>query len=47
MRIYEVKDGDTLYAIAQKYNISVQDIMSQNGLADQKITVGQLLVISQ
>lgn len=46
MRIHEVKNGDTLYAIAQKYNISVQEIVDQNGLTDQRITVGQLLVIS-
>jgi len=45
MRIYEVKPSDTLYAISQKYGISVQRLKDLNDLSGDALAVGQLLVI--
>lgn len=47
MQIHEVKIGDTLYSIGKEYNISVESIVQQNSLKEEKIHLGQLLVISQ
>lgn len=44
---YTVKLGDTLYAIAIRYNTTVQRIVSANGLANANlIRVGQVLIIN-
>lgn len=44
---YTVKAGDTLYAIAARYNTTVQRIVSANGLSNPNlIRVGQVLVIN-
>jgi LysM repeat protein len=44
--IYEVKEGDTLGALAIQFNISVADIMTVNGLTDpDSIYLGQTLRI--
>ena len=42
---YKVKSGDTLYSIAKKYNISVNELKELNNLKNNNITVGQLLKI--
>lgn len=43
--IYTVKVGDTLYAIAQKYNVSVEKIKMENNLTNNTLTIGQKLKI--
>lgn len=44
---YTVKNGDTLSAISQRYNISVDDLMRLNGLTDPNaLQIGQVLKIS-
>ena len=43
--IYVVKLGDTLYSIAKRYNIPVQDIIDNNDIVDNIIVVGQQLII--
>jgi LysM repeat protein len=44
--VYQVKEGDTLGALAVEFNASVADIMTVNGLTDpNSIYVGQLLRI--
>ncbi|MFN3134153.1 MAG: LysM peptidoglycan-binding domain-containing protein, partial [Candidatus Kryptonium sp.] len=43
--IYRVKRGDTLSAIAERYNVSVKDIKRWNGLTGNFIRVGQKIVI--
>lgn len=43
---YTVKSGDTLSEIAQKYNTTVDNLVSKNGIKDKnKIYVGQVLKI--
>lgn len=46
MEIYVVQQGDTVYSIAEKFGVSVQRIISDNGLlTPQSITPGQALLI--
>ena len=47
MQIYEVKATDTMFSIAKKYNITVEDIKALNGLTTETVSVGQLLVVSK
>ena len=42
---YSVKIGDSLYSIANKYNVSVNDIIEANNLPSTVISVGQKLII--
>jgi len=42
---YKVKSGDTLSGIAAKYKVSVQAIMTANGLKDDNIRIGDDLII--
>ncbi|GEL07855.1 LysM peptidoglycan-binding domain-containing protein [Salisediminibacterium halotolerans] len=43
---YTVKSGDTLYAIARRYNTSVQKITSANNISNiNVIRIGQVLKI--
>ncbi len=43
--IYTVESGDTLYKIANRFNISVEDIIELNNLNSTILTVGQQLLI--
>lgn len=47
MKIYEVKDGDTLFSIAQKAGLSVEDLKLLNNIQTNTIRTGQLLLISK
>ncbi len=42
---YQVEQGDTLYSIAKKYNISVEDLQRYNDLQDSNLSIGQILYI--
>lgn len=42
---YVVKSGDNLYAIARKYNTTVNEIKSLNNLGSDILSVGQILKI--
>ncbi len=42
---YTVKQGDTLYNLARAHCLSVSGLREQNGLADNKIKIGQKLNI--
>lgn len=44
---YRVKSGDVLGAIAQRYNVSVSNLKSWNGINGNLIRVGQVLHIHQ
>lgn len=43
--VYTVKSGDTLYSIAKQYNVSVDDIVNQNNLVSNNLTIGTKLLI--
>ena len=45
--IYIVKAGDTLYSIANKYGMSVQELKDLNGLTSNNLSIGQNLVVSE
>ncbi|PMP67887.1 MAG: hypothetical protein C0190_02375 [Thermodesulfobacterium geofontis] len=42
---YLIKKGDTLYSIAKKYNISVEELKKMNHIQDNTISIGQILKI--
>ena len=42
---YVVEQGDTLYSISKKFNISVEELKRQNNLFDNAISVGQTILI--
>ncbi|MFW6006940.1 MAG: DUF3794 and LysM peptidoglycan-binding domain-containing protein [Halanaerobiales bacterium] len=45
---YEVNSGDTLFLIAQKFGVSVEDIININNIADSgQLQIGQELLIPQ
>ena len=44
---HQVKAGDTLFGIAEKYNVSVQQVKSWNNLSSSALSVGQQLVIKK
>ena len=44
-RIHKVKEGDTLYSLSKKYNISQECLVEVNLLKDQTIYLGQELKI--
>ncbi len=41
--IHEVAAGDTLYSLAIRYGVTLADLQAANGLADDRITIGQRL----
>ena len=43
---YIVQPGDTLYSISKKYNISVDNLINNNNLSNNKLVVGQYLIIN-
>lgn len=42
---YTVKSGDTLWSIAKKYNVSVDELKNTNNLVSNLLSVGQNLII--
>lgn len=42
---YIVKAGDTLYSIADKYNVTIDDIISSNNLTSTTLNIGKKLII--
>ena len=45
--IYVVQPGDSLWSIAKKYNIDVNDLKNYNGLTTNLLSIGQELVIPE
>jgi LysM repeat protein len=46
-KTYTVKQGDTLYNISKRFALSVDDLKALNGLADNGIKIGQVLVVGK
>ncbi len=44
-RLYTVRSGDTLFSIADRFGVTVQEIMTANNLTNFSITIGQDLRI--
>lgn len=45
--VYRVKRGETLYSIAKRYNLSVEEIKKLNKLRDEHLLAGMPLLISK
>nr|WP_246439573.1 LysM peptidoglycan-binding domain-containing protein [Bacillus benzoevorans] len=43
--VYTVQKGDTLYALAKKYNVSVEQMQNANGMTSDMIYAGQRLEV--
>ena len=43
--VYQVSQGDTLYSISKKFNISIDDLKRKNNIEDNAISIGQNLKI--
>jgi flagellum-specific peptidoglycan hydrolase FlgJ len=43
--LYQVSQGDTLYSISKKFNISIDDLKRKNDIQDNALTIGQNLKI--
>ena len=39
--LYTIQQGDTLYSLSKKYNVSVEELKKINGLSDNGLSVGQ------
>jgi len=44
-RVHVVQPGDTLFAIARRFGVSVEALRTANGLPDDRIQPGQVLVV--
>ena len=44
---YVVKSGDSLWSIAKRYNVSVDDLKSANGLTNNLLVIGRELIIPE
>ena len=42
---YTVVSGDSLWGIAQKFGMTIDDLMAKNGLSDYSLMVGQELTV--
>lgn len=42
---YQVVKGDTLYSIAKRFNLTVDDLKKLNQILDNSISIGQILLI--
>lgn len=45
--IYVVKSGDSLWSIAKKYNITVNELKDANNLSSNMLSIGQQLIIPE
>ncbi|RJS61560.1 hypothetical protein CJ483_17160 [Bacillus sp. PK3_68] len=42
---YTVKEGDTIYSLAKKFQVSVEQLKSKNGFASNDLYVGQQMIV--
>ncbi len=46
-KAYTVRQGDTLYSIAKRHNLSVEQLQKMNNLKGTNIGIGQILYVSE
>ena len=42
---YTVVKGDTLYSLAKKFNISIEELKKKNNLTDNVLSLGQSIIV--
>jgi flagellum-specific peptidoglycan hydrolase FlgJ len=42
---YQVSQGDTLYSISKKFNVSIDDLKKKNNIFDNALSIGQNLIV--
>ncbi|MSP84582.1 MAG: LysM peptidoglycan-binding domain-containing protein [Flavobacteriaceae bacterium] len=42
---YQVSQGDTLYSICKKFNLSIEDLKKKNNISDNTLSIGQSLIV--
>jgi flagellum-specific peptidoglycan hydrolase FlgJ len=42
---YQVSQGDTLYSISKKFNVSIDDLKKKNNISDNALSIGQNLIV--
>jgi len=47
MKIYEVKQGDTLYSLSKRFGLTVDEIKVLNSITGTDLKLGQLLLVSK
>lgn len=47
MVIHEVRTGETLSSISRTYGVSVEELKVANGIKEEALSIGQLLVVSK
>lgn len=47
MKIYEVRQGDTLFSLSRRFGLTVDDIKTLNSLQSTELKLGQLLLVSK
>jgi len=43
--IHQVEEGETLYSLAKRYGTSLQEIIAQNQITDNRIEIGQVIEV--
>ncbi len=47
-QVYKVKEGDSLWTIAQKFSgVSVENLKEWNDISGSKLKIGTILVVSE
>jgi LysM repeat protein len=47
LKIYEVKQGDTLYSISRRFGLTIDEVRILNGIDGTDLKLGQLLLVSK
>ena len=42
---YQVSQGDTLYSISKKFNVTIDDLKKKNNISDNALSIGQSLIV--
>ncbi len=45
-KLYEVKQGDTLYNVSKRFGLSVDELKTLNSIGDDQIKIGQQIIVA-